>query len=180
MLGRPHKAVLKETTPALDQGGFTLIEVLIAVLLLSIGLLGLAALQTASLNNNSSAMIRSQANLIAYDILDRMRANTSAATQGDYQIGLSASAPTGTTRADLDLQAWKAEVATLPGGDGAVATKAATNGNTVTAWVIVRWADQADKTLGLIKQGASTPVAACPKFGSPASDQQQICFRTEL
>jgi type IV pilus assembly protein PilV len=55
--------------------GFTLIEVLVAILVLAIGLLGLAGLQATSLRNNQSAYNRSQATQLAYDIADRMRAN---------------------------------------------------------------------------------------------------------
>ena len=55
--------------------GFTLIEVLIAMLVLAVGLLGLAGLQATSLKNNQSAYNRSQATQLAYDMADRMRAN---------------------------------------------------------------------------------------------------------
>ncbi|MCS6948044.1 MAG: type IV pilus modification protein PilV, partial [Steroidobacteraceae bacterium] len=64
--------------------GFTLIEALIAVLVLSIGLLGIAGLQLASLQTNSVAYQRSQATMLAYDLLDRMRANRTAALNGAY------------------------------------------------------------------------------------------------
>ena len=57
--------------------GFTLIEVLVAMLVLAVGLLGLAGLQATSLRNNQSAYNRSQATQLAYDIADRMRANIS-------------------------------------------------------------------------------------------------------
>lgn len=57
------------------QDGFTLIEILVAVLILSLGLLGLAGLQAASMRANHSAYLRSQATQLAYDIADRMRAN---------------------------------------------------------------------------------------------------------
>lgn len=53
--------------------GFTLIEVLIATLVLALGLLGLAGLQASSLRNNLSAYHRSQATQLAYDLADRMR-----------------------------------------------------------------------------------------------------------
>jgi len=56
--------------------GFTLIEVLISMVVLAIGLLGLAGLQITSLKNNQSAYNRSQATQLAYDIADRMRANS--------------------------------------------------------------------------------------------------------
>jgi type IV pilus assembly protein PilV len=55
--------------------GFTLIEVLVTVVVLAVGLLGLAGLQTASLGNNQNAYYRSQATQLAYDMADRMRAN---------------------------------------------------------------------------------------------------------
>lgn len=59
--------------------GFTLIEVLVAVFVLSIGLLGLAGLQATSLRNNHGGYLRSQANILAYDLIDRMRANRDVA-----------------------------------------------------------------------------------------------------
>ncbi len=55
--------------------GFTLIEVLVAMLVLAFGLLGLANLQATSLRNNQSAYHRSQATQLAYDMADRIRAN---------------------------------------------------------------------------------------------------------
>ncbi|WP_411728115.1 type IV pilus modification protein PilV [Methyloglobulus sp.] len=55
--------------------GFTLIEVLITMVVLAVGLLGLAGLQSASLGNNQKAYNRSQATQLAYDMADRMRAN---------------------------------------------------------------------------------------------------------
>ncbi len=57
------------------QYGFSLLEVLIALLVLSIGLLGLAGLQTLGLKFNMQSYQRTQAALLAYDIVDRMRAN---------------------------------------------------------------------------------------------------------
>ena len=58
--------------------GFTLIEVLIAMLVLAVGLLGLASLQAYSLRNTQSAYNRSLATELAYDLADRMRANMRA------------------------------------------------------------------------------------------------------
>jgi type IV pilus assembly protein PilV len=59
--------------------GFTLIEVLIALLLLAGGLLGLAALQTYTLRSNLAAYNHGQATQLLYDMSDRMRANKTAA-----------------------------------------------------------------------------------------------------
>lgn len=64
--------------------GFTLIEVLVAVLLLSIGLLGLASLQTWGLKLTGNAMYRSQATLFANDMVERIRANAAGTASGAY------------------------------------------------------------------------------------------------
>ena len=66
------------------QDGVGLIEILIAVLVLSIGFLGMAALQTKALSNNNSAMARTQATIASYSILDAMRADRANALAGNY------------------------------------------------------------------------------------------------
>ncbi len=67
---------------ATEAGGFTLIEVLVALVVLAVGLLGLAALQVMSLKYNQTTYNRNQATVIAYDLADRMRAN--ASVTGNY------------------------------------------------------------------------------------------------
>ena len=112
--------------------GFTLIEVLIAVVLLAGGLLGLAALQAAGLSNNQSAYNRSQATQLAYDIADRMRANPTAAASYLTDPSLAnASASDCSSSANLctpaqlavkDLDDWSDDlINTLPRGEGRVA-----------------------------------------------------------
>lgn len=102
------------------QQGFTLLEMLVALVILSFGLLGLAGLQAVSLRNNTNAYQRSQANVLAYDIVDRMRANRSQAVSNAYNIALGAT-PSGSGVTLADLQEWRALlVGTLPNGDGAV------------------------------------------------------------
>jgi type IV pilus assembly protein PilV len=56
-------------------GGFTLIEVLVAIVVLAFGLLGFALLQTMSVRFTQSANYRTQATNLAYDLIDQMRAN---------------------------------------------------------------------------------------------------------
>jgi type IV pilus assembly protein PilV len=68
----------------MHQSGFTLLEVLIALLVLAIGLLGLAALQTTGLRSNTMATTRTHATQLIYDIADRMRANVA----GSYTTGV--------------------------------------------------------------------------------------------
>ncbi len=122
------------------QRGFTLLEVMISVLVLSIGLLGLAGLQASGLRSNHSAYLRSQAVTYSYDIIDRMRANRLSALSGTYNIALGTGAPTGTTIAETDLREWKHLINdNLPSGDGA----ASVNGGMVT--VTVQWDDSRAK-----------------------------------
>ncbi len=117
-------------------GGFTLLEVLIAVVILSIGLLGLAGLQATGLKNNHSAYLRTQATTYAYDIIDRMRANRQTALAGNYNIALGAAAPTGTSVAEADLANWRSLItANLPAAD----SSANVNAGRVT--VVVQWDD---------------------------------------
>ena len=112
-----------------SQSGFTLIEVLVAVLVLSIGLVGVAALQGVSLKNTQSAFMRSQATALAYDLADRMRANRLSAEVGLYDPDTAATvaackSTTGCIPQDLakhDLAEWNASIATyLPMGQGFV------------------------------------------------------------
>ena len=74
--------------------GFTLIEVLVAVLILSIGFLGVAALQMNALKNNQSASQRSQATILAYFMMDEMRANKEVAINGNYNLAKTCVVPT--------------------------------------------------------------------------------------
>lgn len=118
-------------SPQIKQSGFSLLEILISLVILAIGLLGLAALQTASLKNNHSAQYRTTATVLAYDIIDRMRLNQNA----DYTLTMAAT-PSGRTLKDTDLIAWTTNLNNeLPAGDGAVAL----NGDIVT--VTVQWDD---------------------------------------
>lgn len=67
------------------QHGTSMIEVLVALLILSVGLLGLAMLQGKSMRLNTDALLRSQATLVANSIIEEMRANTLGAKNGFYE-----------------------------------------------------------------------------------------------
>lgn len=117
-----------------SQGGTTLIETMVALLILSIGLLGIAALQMSGLFQNRVGYERSQAVMLADEIAERIRVNRPAAAAGDYDtaIGTVLAAPSGTclgqaanctpgTLATEDLGLWKQRLdQILAGGDGAV------------------------------------------------------------
>lgn len=93
---------------SVSQRGVGLIEVLIAVLVLSIGFLGIAALQTKSLASNNSALMRTQASIAAYSMFDAMRADRAAALTGNYNGTITAGAcpTTSGTLAQTQLRNW--------------------------------------------------------------------------
>ncbi len=136
------------------QQGFSLVEILVALLVLSIGLLGLAALQTTSLQFNTGSYHRTQATFLAYDIIDRMRANIDVVADSD---GTAYDQPTSTnvtmstdcdgadcTSAQLaiyDVRKWYERAAvTLPGAASSPPTIQVEAGNKVT--VTIKWMEQ--------------------------------------
>lgn len=103
--------------------GFTLLEVLISIVILSIGLLGMAGLVATGIKNNHTASYRSHATFLADDMLDRIRANSVAALAGDYGLTLGGACKSGVNPiAMADCAEWRGMVQdSLPGGSGAVA-----------------------------------------------------------
>jgi len=116
------------------QRGVTLLEVLVSIVVLSVGLLGYAGLQTLSLKNNNSAYQRSQATLLTSDIVDRMRADRP--NLASYSVGL------GSAGSYPDVISWKLNVETaLPDGDASV--EVGLNG---IATITIQWDDNRDGT----------------------------------
>jgi len=110
--------------------GFTLLEVLIAVLVFSFGLLGIAGMMTISVKNNHNGYLRSQASFLVENMMVRMRANPTALWNGWY----AGQAAPGTLICDLtnpcdfqnlaafDMQEWANSIqVSLPNGIGTVA-----------------------------------------------------------
>ncbi len=126
------------------QRGFTLVEVLVALVVLSIGLLGLAGLQSQGLAGNSDALMRSQATLYVYDMIERMRVNRDEAmlsVDNPYEISFGGSLPSPPlSLADNDVISWLETVATLPGGDGEIVINDTSAGTEAT--VRVRYRDR--------------------------------------
>lgn len=100
--------------------GFTLVEAMVALLVLSVGLLGIAALYVETLRASRSALLRTQAVTLASDLADRIRANRVPANA--YACGNPCNAASAlNTVATADLTAWLANIgALLPGGTGQV------------------------------------------------------------
>jgi len=125
--------------------GFTLLEVLIAVLVLSIGLLGLAGLQLTGLRNNHSAQLRGQATQFAYDMVDQMRANPvgmgasaynspTATATASCLTSIPATGCTPAQMAEQDMFEWAANIAAaLPDGDAIVCLDATPEDGTSAA-----------------------------------------------
>lgn len=86
--------------------GVGLIEVLVAVLVLAIGLLGVAAMQATALRNSQSSLERSQGVVHVYTILDAMRANPDAARSGGYNMGMTCAPPTASSLITSDQRQW--------------------------------------------------------------------------
>lgn len=119
------------------QRGASLLEVLIAVLVLAVGMLGMAALQAVTLKNTDSAAQRSAAVIQSYAMLDMMRANRDVARAGQYNTGWLCAAPAAGTRVGNDVASWLGQ---LQGAMGATACGRIACG-TVQCTVGVRWND---------------------------------------
>ncbi|MBC9070550.1 type IV pilus modification protein PilV [Thauera sp. CAU 1555] len=100
------------------QRGSTLLEALVAMIILSFGLLGMAGLQGASLQVNQSAMQRSQATMLGHAMLDRIRlaADAGDLTGTPYDIGIDAATPAGADLFSTDIRTWRASLQAALGG----------------------------------------------------------------
>ena len=156
--------------------GVGLIEVLVSLLILSVGLLGLLALQTRVMQFNQGALYQTRATVLAEDVMDRMRSNPQKA--GLYVTtfdGAAPSAPNCATStancntsnlADYDLAGWKADIArVLPDGKGQITTI----GDPTNPIYVVTLQYDDSRSVGSTKFAQDSPIA--PK---------QISFRTVL
>lgn len=130
--------------PRARQRGFTLIEVLIAVLILGFGLLGMALLQTMNVRFVQSSNFRTQATNLSYELLDQVRVNRiSRASYAGTFTALSSDAdcesPTGTNvTTTAFIKDWRCRMGKALGADAqAVVT---VNGDIVQ--VGITWTDQ--------------------------------------
>ncbi len=119
--------------------GFTLIEVLVSMIILALGLLGLASLQGISLKNNQDAYLFSQANALAYEMSDRIKANKLGWTTGTI--------PTAATACTTGCNSSTASCTTAQ----------------MAAFDYCYWKQ---KTTTILSSGATAVITATPKTGS--------------
>jgi type IV pilus assembly protein PilV len=160
--------------------GFSLIEVLIALVILSIGLLGIAAMVSESLKSKDSSYYRTQALDMASEIVDRMRANRASALANAYDAttwgAVPGSAPsgyckgssavcTGTDMASSDVAEWQHEIGALlpafPSGtlaQGEIATSSVAEMTQVQ--VSIEWYDRRANQAVNNATSSAAPIAA--------------------
>jgi len=137
-MNRP--SILRPSVALSLERGVGLIEVLVAIIVLSIGLLGLAGLQASGMRVGQSSIHRSQAAQLAYDMVDRIRVNAPHATLYSHALvdalpNCSAAPARAEDVAPCDLRDWRLRLQSLPSGRGSVAV----DGNEVT--IAVQWDD---------------------------------------
>lgn len=141
-----------------SQRGVGLVEILIAVLVLSIGLLGLAGLQLRTLKNNESALERGVAVTETHAIADALRADRTNARNNLFDITLSAAAPTGTTFRATVVRAWRTNLISALGSGATGSITCGPAGFPDTMCVIVIQWDDSRGTGGSTTQALTTQI----------------------
>ncbi len=172
---RTRHQALTSRGPRAD-AGFTLLEVLVALVVLSIGLLGVGKLMLVASRANDSAYLRSQATALAYGIFDTMRSNRLTALTGNYNVnpvsgvanpGFDCATATCSSAqiAQYDLYKWQGALtqALGPSGDGTITTNNVidpVSGSQQTLAVItVQWNDQvAQQTINGVAAAANQVI----------------------
>jgi type IV pilus assembly protein PilV len=151
------------------QRGIGMIEVLIAVLVVSIGFLGMAALQAKALSTNNSAMARSMATVASYSILDAMRTDLTSAEAGNYNKTVTADACPAVVAGNLSSVQLNSWCAALGDALGAVASTSGKIkcGNTGSCIITIQYDD-------------SRGVASAASTSSVGSSTQKVTTEAVL
>lgn len=95
------------------QRGISLIELMLAMLVLSVGLLGVAALQTTTIRSSQSSQQRVVAVTLATNMAERIRANATQALTGSYVLSKTCSVPSASgSLVSFEMNAWLSEIKT--------------------------------------------------------------------
>jgi len=119
--------------------GSTLIELLVTMVIIAIGLLGQASLIAVSMKVNHSAFARTQATLLAYDIIERLRLNRALAVAGNFNSNYAddSSGYDGNEIQEKELHDWKANVEqALPSGQAQISVDGSGNVS-----ILIRWSE---------------------------------------
>jgi len=104
-----------------DQSGFSMLEVLISIVILSIGALGAAGMQVSALKDTGSANSRFRAASLATAMADSLRADRSEAVKGGPDFASAIATGSCSTAALPPVKRWQNQIACeLPGGKGGV------------------------------------------------------------
>ena len=145
--------------PVPRQRGFSLLEVMVTLSIVSVGALGMAGLQTVSLRTNNNALLESQAATLVQDLIERVRANPDGDYTTTFNTAIANTVCTGSnancdadTMARYDLMVWKCSLGAassacaargiagqLPNGVGSMTENVAANDYTIS----IRWFDVA-------------------------------------
>jgi type IV pilus assembly protein PilV len=139
------------------RAGFTLIEVLIALAILAVGLLGGAALLVDGLRAGRSALSQTNAAVLAADLADRIRANRAGGAAYALSEGSAVAAPAKTCAAiaecssvdvaQLDLYTWQqAVLERLPDASTSVAVEPVAEAAANLFTIVIRWAETSDRS----------------------------------
>lgn len=142
------------------QRGIGLIEVLISVLVMAIGMLGLAALQSLAMRNSQSSLDRTQAVYQIYSILDAMRANSGALAAYSLPKACTPPAAAGSL-ANSDKNGWITQLQSGQGGlgpnaCGTIVINGVTPSNPRLVTITVEWNDSRGGTAGAQGSTAQT------------------------
>jgi type IV pilus assembly protein PilV len=135
--------------------GFTLVEAMVALVVLAVGMLGIAGLYVTTLRSGGGAIYRMQAVNLAADLADRIRANRGAnvaygaAAANNNCYGAASVDCTPVQMAANDLFVWQQQIAAiLPGGNGTVVVPAGAVPFTYT--ITINWTESGGTALNYV------------------------------
>lgn len=152
--------------------GFTLIEVMVSMFVLTVGILGMAGMQAVSVRESQNTYFRMQADMLAVDMADRMRANRADAADADSVnyvsdgtvnaasdcIGTAASC-TAAQLAGYDVSQWLTQItnSSIPSGVGTISRNAGTSQYTIQVF----WDEDRNDAVTTVANCVATAADGC-------------------
>ena len=153
------------------QAGFTMLEIMVTLLIITVGVLGTAGLQAFALKVNQGGQLRSQAVVLAIDLVERIEANNGAAITGGYAVGsLPTTSPvdcgaaycTESQLATYDLVSFNNRLQALLPGSSATITVAGAGPFTYT--ITINWVERITKAAKTTVAGSGAATAQAETF----------------